>query len=146
MSRLVFEILVIFLLLLANGMFAMSEIAIVSARKARLPQLAEEGHRGARAALKLAGDPNQFLATIQFGITLIGILTGAFGGATIAEGLGKRLSAVPYIAPYSHAMASGSSSSASPTFPSLSVSSCPNGSASGTLNELLQGWRLRCVC
>jgi putative hemolysin len=105
--RLVFEILVIFLLLLANGMFAMSEIAIVSARKARLQQLAEEGTRGARAALDLAGDPNQFLATIQVGITLVGILAGAFGGATIAEGIGRRLGAVPSIAPYSHAIGVG---------------------------------------
>lgn len=107
MSNLVFEILVIFLLLLANGMFAMSEIAIVSARKTRLQQLAEEGNRGARAALMLTSDPNQFLATIQVGITLIGIFAGAFGGATIAEGLGKRLSTVPSIAPYGHAVAVG---------------------------------------
>jgi putative hemolysin len=102
---LVFEILVIFLLLLANGMFAMSEIAIVSARKARLQQLAEGGNRGARAALALLGDPNQFLATIQVGITLIGILAGAFGGATIAEGLASRLKAIPSVEPYSHAIA-----------------------------------------
>jgi putative hemolysin len=107
LSSLVFEILVIFFLLLANGMFAMSEIAVVSARKARLQQLAEEGNRGARAALMLTSDPNQFLATIQVGITLIGILAGAFGGATIAEGLGKRLSTVPAVAPYSHAVAVG---------------------------------------
>ena len=107
MSSLVFEILVIFLLLLANGMFAMSEMAIVSVRKARLQQLAEEGTRGARAALKLASDPNQFLATVQLGITLIGILAGAFGGTTVAEGLGKHLSRVPAIAPYSHAIGVG---------------------------------------
>ena len=107
MSSLVFEILVIFFLLLANGMFAMSEIAVVSARKARLQQLAEEGNRGARAALTLTGDPNQSLATIQLGVTLIGILAGAFGGTTIAEGLGRRLSTVPAVAPYSHAVAVG---------------------------------------
>lgn len=105
MSRLVFEILVIFLLLLANGMFAMSEIAMVSARKARLQQLAEGGSRGARAALGLVGDPTQFLATIQVGMTLIGILAGAFGGATIAEGLASRFQAIPSLEPYSHAMA-----------------------------------------
>jgi len=107
LSSLVFEILVIFFLLLANGMFAMSEIAVVSARKARLQQLAEEGNRGARAALTLTGDPNQSLATIQLGVTLIGILAGAFGGTTIAEGLGRRLSTVPAVAPYSHAVAVG---------------------------------------
>lgn len=104
MTRLVFEIIVVFLLLLANGMFAMSEIAIVSARKARLHQLAEAGNRGARAALALVGDPTQFLATIQVGITLIGILAGAFGGATIAEGLANRLKAIPSLEPYSHAI------------------------------------------
>ena len=107
MSSVVFAILVIVFLLLANGMFAMSEIAVVSARKARLQQLAEEGNRGARAALMLTSDPNQFLATIQLGVTLIGILAGAFGGTTIAEGLGKRLSTVPALAPYSHAVAVG---------------------------------------
>jgi putative hemolysin len=104
---LVFEILVILFLLVANGIFAMSEIAVVSARKARLQQLAEEGNRGARAALTLTGDPNQFLATIQLGVTLIGILAGAFGGTTIAEALGKRLSTVQALAPYSHAVAVG---------------------------------------
>ena len=107
MGSLVFEVLVIILLLLANGMFAMSEMAVVSARKARLQQLAEEGNRGARAALTLTSEPNQFLATIQLGVTLIGILAGAFGGTTIAGGLGKRLSTVPIIAPYSHAVAVG---------------------------------------
>lgn len=107
MSNLVLELFVILLLLVANGMFAMSEIAIVSARKARLQELAEGGHRGARAALELAGDPNQFLATIQVGITLIGVFAGAFGGATIADGIGKRLGAVPALAPYSDAIGVG---------------------------------------
>ena len=62
----------------------MSEAAVISARKARLQQHAEKGDQGARLALELAQEPNRFLSTVQVGITLIGVLTGAFGGATIA--------------------------------------------------------------
>src|SRR4030067_2315747 len=82
------EILIIFLLILANGVLAMAEIAIVSARKARLEHLAQEGDEHARAALKLATAPGYFLAAVQVGITLIGILSGAFAGATVAGELG----------------------------------------------------------
>ena len=71
MSNPVLEILIVFLLLVANGVFAMAEIAIVSARKARLQQLADTGDARARAALELATHPNQFLATVQIGITLV---------------------------------------------------------------------------
>ena len=101
------EILVIFLLLIANGIFAMSEIAIVSARKARLQQLADEGNSKARAALALAEQPNQFLATVQIGITLVGILAGAFGGATLADRLADYVDAIPFLAPYSRAIGVG---------------------------------------
>ena len=87
MSEIVTEVLIILLLVVANGVFAMSEIAIVSARKARLEQLANEGDARARAALELANAPGRFLSTVQVGITLIGVLAGAFGGATIAEQL-----------------------------------------------------------
>lgn len=82
-----FEIAVIFLLVLLNGLFAMSELAIVSARKARLAAKAEEGSKGARIALKLQENPARFLSSVQIGITLVGILTGAFSGATLAEHL-----------------------------------------------------------
>ena len=68
------EIVVIALLLLTNGIFSMSEMAIVSARKTRLQQLADTGNRHARLTLKLADDPNRFLATVQIGITAIGVL------------------------------------------------------------------------
>ncbi|AFZ30527.1 protein of unknown function DUF21 [Gloeocapsa sp. PCC 7428] len=102
-----FEILIIFLLIVANGIFAMSEMAIVSSRKARLQQLANEGNAKARAALKLAESPNNFLSTVQVGITLIGILTGAFGGATIARTLAGYLQQIPGLAPYSQAIAFG---------------------------------------
>lgn len=100
MSSVAWEILIIFLLLIANGIFAMAEIAVISARKTRLQQLAEAGSVKARAALALANEPNQFLATVQIGITLVGILAGAFGGATLAETIAAYLSWIPLLAPY----------------------------------------------
>ncbi len=99
------EVVVIALLILLNGLFALSELALVAARKARLQQRAEKGDRRARAALKLARAPDQFLSTVQVGITLVGILAGAFGGATLAGHLGARLKGVPLLAPYAEAAA-----------------------------------------
>lgn len=101
MPSVMFEALVILLLIILNGILAMSEIAVVSARKTRLQQWANEGDGRARTALELANAPNQFLATIQIGITLVGILAGAFGGATIASKLASGLENIPVIAPYS---------------------------------------------
>lgn len=101
------ELLIIFGLLLANGFFAMSEIAIISTRKARLKTLFESGQTKAGVALSLAENPNPFLATVQVGITLIGIFAGVFGGATIAEHLNLVLMTVPAIAPYSQAFSLG---------------------------------------
>lgn len=95
MSSLVSECLLILLLLIANGVFSGSEIAVVSSRKVRLEQLADRGNRKARKALKLANSPNDFLSTVQVGITLIGILSGALGGATIAQRLKPLLDEVP---------------------------------------------------
>ena len=100
MSAITFEILFILLLLLANGVFAMSELAIVSSRKARLQQMCATGNARACAALELALAPDRFLSTIQIGITLVGILAGALGGATIAEQLGEQISRAPALAPY----------------------------------------------
>ncbi|MEB3827305.1 hemolysin family protein [Phormidium sp. CCY1219] len=105
MSSVSFEILVILLLILANGLFAMSEIAIVSARKARLQQWANQGNLKAQVALELANAPNRFLSTVQVGITLVGIFAGAFGGATLAEKLSLQLQQFPAISPYSGAIA-----------------------------------------
>jgi putative hemolysin len=99
------ELLIIFLLIVLNGIFSMSEIAIVSSRKSRLEQAAKDGSRGARAALKLAGDPNTFLSTVQIGITLIGIVTGVFGGASIAALLEPWLQKIAVLAPYSQTIA-----------------------------------------
>ena len=74
----------ILVLLLANGVLAMSEIAVVSARKTRLKNLAERGNKRAKAAFRLANEPGVFLSTVQVGISLVGVVAGAFGGATIA--------------------------------------------------------------
>ena len=86
------DILIIIALILLNGVFSMSEIALISARKSRLASDARLGSRGARAALKLTDDPDRFLSTIQIGITLIGILTGLYSGAALSEDVGNFLS------------------------------------------------------
>ena len=85
------EILVILLLILLNGLFAMSEIALISARRSNLEMQARQGSAGARQALKLAKDPDRFLSTVQIGITLIGILTGIYSGDTLAAKFGQEL-------------------------------------------------------
>jgi putative hemolysin len=99
------EIVIVLSLIVLNGIFAMAEIAIISARKAKLQQRANEGNKNAQAALDIAKSPNRFLSTVQIGITLVGIFAGAFGGATIAETLSTQLQSVPFIAPYSETVA-----------------------------------------
>jgi putative hemolysin len=99
------EIILILALVIANGVFAMSEIAVVAARKVRLQQRADDGDDAAAAALKLAQQPGDFLSAVQIGITLIGILAGAFGGATIAEELALALEPIPWLAPYRETLA-----------------------------------------
>ena len=101
------EILTILLLILANGLFVMSELAIVSSRKVRLQQLAERGDAKARAALELASSPNQFLGTVQIGITLLTILSGAYGEETIAKRLRPILSSIPLQEDYKRQLAKG---------------------------------------
>lgn len=95
------EILLVFTLTLVNGVLAMSEMAIVSSRAARLKVLADDGSRGAAIAIKLAADPGKFLSSVQIGITLVGVLSGAFSGAT----LGVRLSGALMAAGMSPALA-----------------------------------------
>ncbi len=107
MAQITFEVLFILALLVGNGVFAMSELAIVSARKVRLRQMCDDGDSRACVALDLATSPDRFLSTIQIGITLVGILAGAFGGATIAEQLGAQISRVPALAAYGEALAVG---------------------------------------
>jgi putative hemolysin len=104
MDSMLLESIIILVLILINGLFAMSEIAVVSARKARLQQAADEGDARAEAALELASHPLGFLATAQIGISLAGILAGVFGGATIAERLASVLITIPILAPYSQAI------------------------------------------
>lgn len=89
------EILAVILLTLINGLLAMSELAIVSSRKSLLKQLASDGSRGAAAAVRLAEDPSRFLSTVQIGITLVGIIAGAFSGATLGQRLGSWLDTFP---------------------------------------------------
>jgi putative hemolysin len=99
------EILIISLLIVINGVFAMSEIAVVSSRKPRLQQWTDEGNERAAAALALANDPGHFLSTIQVGITLIGILAGAVGARTLSEPLSANIAEIEALAPYSDAIA-----------------------------------------
>jgi putative hemolysin len=106
MSIALLEILIILFLILLNGLLAMSEIAVVSARKIRLEQRSQAGSATARAALELANNPNNFLSTVQIGITLVGILAGAFGGATIAKPLQSWLeqTTLPFLSSNSQAI------------------------------------------
>ncbi len=102
------ELLIILLLLLGNGVFAMAEMAVVSVRKARLKQLAEEGDERAKKALALANEPTRFLSTVQVGITLIATIAGAYGGAVVAEQLAEPLrTAFPQFAAQAHWIANG---------------------------------------
>lgn len=85
------EILIIVLLTVINGVFSMSEAAIIASRRARLLQMAERGSNGAKAAIRISDEPNRFLSTVQIFISLIGIVGGAFGGATVAEQIAASL-------------------------------------------------------
>jgi putative hemolysin len=104
MTNIATEIIVIACLLLLNGVFAMAEISIVSSRKGRLKKLADEGSASAAKALALAESPSRFLSTVQIGITLVGILAGAFGGATLSEKVAAAVSRIALLAPYSQAI------------------------------------------
>jgi len=101
----VWEILLILLIVLVNGLFSLSETALVSSRRTKLQQQAEEGNRKAARALKIATEPSRFLSTVQVWISLSGIVMGAFGGATVAERLAGALAPVPLIGPYAAAIA-----------------------------------------
>jgi putative hemolysin len=99
------DILLVFVLILLNGLFAMSEIAIVGARRARLVQMAEDGRSGAQRALQLASEPTRFLSSVQVGITSIGILNGAIGEASIASRLRTSFEQVAALSPYADTLA-----------------------------------------
>jgi putative hemolysin len=101
------EVLFVLSLVLLNGVFAMSEIAIVSSRRARLQQIADSGRKGATAALALAAEPTRFLSSVQVGITAIGILSGAIGEAVLAGRLRGVFERLPPLAPYEDELALG---------------------------------------
>lgn len=107
-SSIILEMLIIFLLILANGFFSASEIAIISARRGRLQQRADAGNTGARKALVLTSHPDRFLATVQIGITFIATFTAAFGGASISDSLAQWFSGFPVLSPYAEVLALGS--------------------------------------
>ena len=101
------EIIIILVLVIINGVFAMTEMAMVSSRKSRLQHRADNGDAGAKTALDALQDPNKFLSSIQIGITLVGILAGVFGGATVAENLGEWLRGIPLFGHYGPAIGIG---------------------------------------
>lgn len=98
------EALIILVLILVNGLLSMSEMAIVASRKSRLQQRAEDGDVGAQIALEVARQPGPFLSTVQIGITLVGTLAGAFGGAAAAEPLAAWIGKIPQLTPYASAI------------------------------------------
>ena len=91
------EILVILILILLNGIFSMSEISLVSAKKNRLESASKKGNKGAKVALELSSSPNRFLSTVQIGITLIGILTGMFSGENITKDLEVKILEISFL-------------------------------------------------
>ena len=92
----IIEIIIILILIIFTGYLSMAELAVVSIRKSKMQKYLEEGNKNAQIVFDLLEDPNEFLSTVQIGISLIGVLTGAFGGVTLAEPLSKLISFLPY--------------------------------------------------
>lgn len=107
MNEIILEILFIGVLILINGIFSMTEIAVVSARRVRLTGAAADGDAGATAAVALQEKPERFLSTVQIGITLVGVLSGAFGGALLADEIARVVSMVPSLARYAQPIGFG---------------------------------------
>ncbi len=99
------ELALVLVLILLNGFLAMAELSVVSSRKATLQPLAQRGNKGAQAALALIAEPGRFLSAVQVGITLVGILAGAYGGATLSERLSPVLAGIPLVAPIAQSLA-----------------------------------------
>lgn len=99
------EIIIIFILTLLNGFFALSEIALVSVKKGRMEHLAAQGNHRAKVVLKLLENPENFLSSVQVGITLIGIVSGAYGGAMLTDDLERVLSQFSFLQQYHHTLA-----------------------------------------
>ncbi len=142
MGAIATELLIIVLLVLANGVFAMSEIAVVASRKIRLQHRAEEGDARAQAALDLAKNPAQFLSTVQVGITLVGVLAGAYGGASLSDDLAEPLARIPLLAPYAGGIAFGLVVAAI-TFLSLIVGELVPKNIALTAPETIASWAAR---
>ncbi len=98
------EIIIILILIILTGYLSMAELAVVSVRKAKIQKYLEDGNENAQIVFDLLEDPNEFLSTVQIGISLIGVLTGAFGGVTLSEPLAKLISFIPYSEPISVAI------------------------------------------
>jgi putative hemolysin len=101
------DVIIIVLLVALNGFLSMAEMAVVSSRRARLKAKAEAGRKNYKRALEVSENPSSFLSTIQIGITLVGILSGAFGGVTIARAIAAGLRAIPWLAPYAEPLSMG---------------------------------------
>ena len=101
------EILIILLLVLLNGVFAMSELSLVSSRKFKLESFKKQGKSGAKAALELSENPTKLLSTVQIGITLIGVMLGVYGGENLTDDLDAFIQTIPFLAPYSNTLAVG---------------------------------------
>ena len=99
------DVALLLFLIVLNGILAMSEIAVVSARQSRLQKLAEDGFSGARSALALRQEPSTFLSTVQVGITAVGILSGAIGEATLAAPMAEWLRSIALLAPHADTVA-----------------------------------------
>ncbi|MCW5695733.1 MAG: HlyC/CorC family transporter [Bauldia sp.] len=99
------QIGIVVLLFFINGFLAMSEMAVVSSRRARLVTLVEQNVRGSKTALSLVDDPTRFLSTVQVGITLVGVFAGAYSGATLSDPLAERLATIPAVAEYARQIA-----------------------------------------
>lgn len=107
MDSLMFEIVLVGALIIINGLFSMTEIAVVSARRVRLARSAADGSAGAAMALELQERPDRFLSTVQIGITLVGILSGAFGGALLSDEFAGLIERVPALQPYAQSIGFG---------------------------------------
>src|SRR3954452_22063682 len=101
------DVLIIFALVVVNGVLAMGELAIVSSREARLKAMAKGGSRGAKCALDLAADPGRFLSTVQSGITVIQVFAGAFSGASLGEPVAQRLQVIGLASDTAHTVGFG---------------------------------------
>jgi putative hemolysin len=94
------ELFIILLLTILNGFFSMSEIALISVKRTRLEEKARNGHKGAKSALKLLENPEKFLSAVQVGITLIGVVSGLFGGVALSDNIKPYVAQIPYLTPY----------------------------------------------